>query len=359
MDIQLEANQAGLIGDIVPSSRGASGKKHFVTPKFSSRGLTDLQTRRKARANGGKGPVLPNPDHLYATDVTLKASDSANFAANYKWVNATPDPRFPHVAKVPRHTAKHYQVQIQRRSNNAVVAELNVWVIGADISLKDRKPRGNGDDGESFTIALGYTFNYVIKPTNLVTGDYPDLKGRNSKPVPPKGGLHYDGTALTNGADTKWDCSRIVRLKVINPSGVRLSGGHTPEMNKTYDQYPSIDDGDGRPGGAEAISFEDWLAVGNDDNNLFDEENDPYAEGMLGQLKSWDSPRVGMLHADGKDGDTVEWRLHFQEFVRLEINGKWYVVSDHFPWRVHYLLKRVGGRWQDNGSAPKPDNDGF
>ena len=180
----------------------------------------------------------------------------------------------------------------------------------------------------------------------------PDLSGVNISPVPPLGGLSYYGDALTGGADKKWDSSRKIRQKILNPSGVTLYYG------KSHN-YPNLNDGDGRPGGAGAISYRDWLVTGNDDTHNDDEDNDPYSAPHIGKLYAIDTPTRTLLHSDGSNGNTVEWRLHFAEFARLEINGKWYLISDHVLWRVHYKVKKVGGKWIDNGSNQATDNKGF
>jgi len=66
-----------------------------------------------------------------------------------------------------------------------------------------------------------------------------------------------------------------------------------------------------------------------------------------------------MTHAKGANGDTVEWRLHFIEFTRLELNGTWYRISDDFPWRLHIKMKKVAGKWTNDGSSKAKNNAGF
>ncbi|MBK8538394.1 MAG: hypothetical protein IPL59_26965 [Candidatus Competibacteraceae bacterium] len=118
-------------------------------------------------------------------------------------------------------------------------------------------------------------------------------------------------------------------------------------------------DGDGRPGGAGNISFRDLLVAGNDDAGVLDENNDPYTAPNIGKLLGSDTPSRGILHSSGANGNTVEWRIHFMEFTRLEINRKWYLISDYIPWRVHYKLKKESGKWKDNASNKATNNNGF
>jgi hypothetical protein len=133
-----------------------------------------------------------------------------------------------------------------------------------------------------------------------------------------------------------------------------------PELHTTYPNYPSATDGDGRPGGAGAIGTSLVPLVGNDDAGTGDpEDNDPYTAPDIGRLTGVDTPNRIMTHAKGANGDTVEWRLHFIEFTRLELNGTWYRISDDFPWRLHIKMKKVAGKWTNDGSSKAKNNAGF
>src|SRR5262249_55102048 len=164
------------IGDFVPSTLGlARGAKHFVTPKLVTAGLSDYKQYWEAwvirrHFTGGKSPLPPRPDYLFATDVTLKASIDASF----KWENATPVPGSPHLAKVSRTIPGHFPVRIRRRSTDAVVAEPHVWVVGSEIIPGDPDPRITADlpiglSREGFLVALGFTFTHRIKPATIIT----------------------------------------------------------------------------------------------------------------------------------------------------------------------------------------------
>jgi hypothetical protein len=289
--------------------------------------------------------------------VTLKASDSTDFATKFEWEGATPLPGIAHKATVSRSAPGHVRVKIKDKATGAVMDELHVWIVWADISATDATP-DTGDKGTFFRVKMGYEFLHDIKPPEIITAvDRPDLSGGNASPVPPAGALNHKGDLLTGGADKKWDSSRKIRKKTINPAGVPLPGD--PSFHGNFHNYPSLGDGDGRPGGAGAISFGDLLVVGNDDAGVGDEDNDPYTAPHSGKLWGIDRPSRNIRHADGANGNTVEWRLHFLEFTRLEINGKWYLISNYFPWRVHYKVKKEAGKWKDNGSIKTTDNSGF
>ena len=100
--------------------------------------------------------------------------------------------------------------------------------------------------------------------------------------------------------------------------------------------------------------------AGNDDwSDDYDEINDPYSEDNLGQLGGWDEPQLPIAHSLGAANDEIEERLQFREFTRLEIEGAWYRVSDFYLWRIHLKLKKVAGKWVNNGTTKALDNNGF
>jgi hypothetical protein len=313
---------------------------------------------------------------VYAPDVTLKASVSAGFGTAFSWENATPVPGSPHLAKVSRRNPGFFPVRIKDRAGK-VAAELNVWVVWSTINATDATaaetgPVGDRTDptlGSGFLIRMGYNFVHAIQPASMITtADHPDFTTGTPAAAPVAGGVNYAGESLSGGVNSKWDSSRIIRRKTLNPAGVSLPGNAS--FHGTFPEFPSMLDGDGHSGGADAISFQDWLVVGNDDSGTTDEDNNPYdarvaavligpGSSATGQLTGYDAPSRFLLHSAGSNGDSVEWRMHFQEFTRLDINGKWYLISDHFPWRVHYKVKKTSGKWRDNGSVKAKDNVGF
>lgn len=343
VQIQLDDNQIGETGDIVPSINGAGGKKHFVSPKVDN--LMQIFS------------FWPFNQQSMSPFVVLKASQSANFAANYEWEGATPDPGAPHKARISRLRAGHFPVKIKNKSTGRIEDELNVWIVWSEITATDA-PNETGDKGTYFLVSMGYEFKHTINPSTIITAsERPDLSGANSSPAPPAAGLNHKGDPLTGGVNKKWDSSRKIRKKTLNPAGVPLPGDASFHGN--FHNFPSMTDGDGRPGGAGAVSFTDWLVAGNDDAGVGDEDNDPYTSPHPRILWGIDTPSRYINHTAGANGNTVEWRLHFLEFTRLEINRKWYLISNYFPWRVHYKVKKEGGKWKDNGSNKATDNNGF
>ncbi|MCZ7591947.1 MAG: hypothetical protein M5U15_07225 [Kiritimatiellae bacterium] len=119
--------------------------------------------------------------------------------------------------------------------------------------------------------------------------------------------------------------------------------------------------------------------VGNDDASTGDEDDDPYTASDTKKLKSTDQPTSGAKHTAANLNDTLELRLHFREFARLELDSVWYRMSDFFEWRFHQNLKKVNiseaavgvdlngdgdtldtvPGWRDNGSFLDTSNNGW
>lgn len=88
-----------------------------------------------------------------------------------------------------------------------------------------------------------------------------------------------------------------------------------------------------------------------------------------------DPPSDGADNARGAVNDTVEFRSQFRELTRLEINNKWYRISDYSYSRFHgslikadeaVLHRDVNGNgnqtdqvWTNNGSISDSTNTGW
>jgi hypothetical protein len=287
-----------------------------------------------------------------AGDVTLSiviSPDTPQTRAAISWEGATPKPGDPLSATVPK-TAPLKRV-VKVKQNGLELQDLRLWVvwsttIATDIPIRTKKLTrfGPGTVGDLFRtstglkISGGFRFTHRILPREIITDvDRPDLRGRNT--VAPPGGLHpMFRDPLAGGANRKWDSSRQVRAKVFNPAGI-----------------PVGDIGDPPP---VEISYPGNDVEGNDDRTVGDEMNDPYAANS-GIVTGVDSPALPIADRGGKDGDVFEWRLHFREFVRVELDGKWHRVSDFFPWRIHLKYVKSGGQWRDGGTNKATNNDGF
>ncbi|MCW5747629.1 MAG: LysM peptidoglycan-binding domain-containing protein [Alphaproteobacteria bacterium] len=277
-------------------------------------------------------------------DVTLTATiapDTARMRSKITWDGATAVPGNPLSATVSK--AGFGKTVVTIKLAGLVQQELRVWVIWATITVTDvpiayadlpnvvaGKPGGD--------LEGGFNFFHTIQPPSVITdADRPDLTGANVN-APPGGNHPIFGAPLANGANRKWDSSRQMKLKILNP---------VPIPNADFEQpvYVSVP------------SFPANDVEGNDDRSVGDENNNPYTNG--GKLNGFDSPSTGIAHSAGANGNTVEFRLHFREFARVELAGTWHRISDFFPWRIHLVFKRAGGKWVDGGTNKATDNAGF
>ncbi|MCP5419933.1 MAG: hypothetical protein H6970_07280 [Gammaproteobacteria bacterium] len=306
------------------ASVGNAGIIHFVTPKGSG-----------------------------AVQLTAVISpDTPATRAVITWDGATAVGGNPLASTVPRTAAGKFVVKI--KASGTVIQELRVWVVWSTITA----PTGAVvpvSDAHRGGVEFPWKFTHRITPATIITdADRPALNGpmNAAGPVPGHAKTHIvNGNPLGGGASLKWDCSRQIRLKILDPKGF-LTGVMTQQLS-----FPADD------------------AEGNDDTHNTDEDNNPYdnfhgdiAIPFLGvlvpvdlrdQLTSEDKPFLKMPHAMGADGDTVELRMHFREFTRLQLGTKWNRISDWFLWRVHIKLRRTAGKWANNGSTTAADNAGF
>jgi hypothetical protein len=260
--------------------------------------------------------------------------------------------------RIPSDVSRKMRVRLM--SGGSPLWEGFVWIVFSDITAKPL-PDSIVSDATDLAIGLGFDFFHTITPASIIstTADVPNLTGPKVTPLP--GGTNHAGNSLQGGADRKWDNSRQIRKKFINPANIpvaSINGGAS--FHTTFPNYPSAADGDGHPGGAGAIDADLVSIMGNDDAGTGDpENNDPYTDPNKGKLTGIDRPTRSISHSVGADGNTVEWRLHFLEFTRLEISGKWFRISDDFPWRIHIKMRRAAGKWVNNGSIKALNNDSF
>lgn len=327
-------NQRGVTGDLIASNLGSVGQAHYVSPK------------------------------QVGAFVVLKAvgpESSSDFAASYAWegdgqeVAGSPDKR-----QIARDTPGKYQVRLRHIPTNTILDTMNVWIVWALATATENAfgstaasfPTGDGTSGPGTTLSGGYRYTFTIEPQAITEDpERPDLSGSNLSSPP--GGVRthvINGETLQEGADKKWDCSRQIRVKILNPSlygtdvlsqldGFLWAGQPAPIT--VPEDYPSDS------------------ALGNDDTSTTNdlEINDPYTS--LGQIFANDIAYASMRHSTGSDGDTFERRMQFIEFLRLNLGGSWFRVSDDHPWRIHFRFKRLGGTWSDDATELTRNNDGF
>jgi Calx-beta domain len=330
--IEPAAGQAGTTGDVVPSQMAKGGTKHYVSPKDPA----------------GKGTVV-----LQANIV-----GKVKFADAFKWKGGTPVDGKPDQCTVSRAATGQTVVQIIRTADNAVMDTMNVWIVWADIASTQLKfdatgkvdPKGNAiyinATATGCSVKAGYSFVHTIAPAAIIGAagsDTPDLTGKNDTPPPDVNAgdtdVYQKGVSLAKGADHHWDNSRSCRQKLVNPGKINFALKHPASLYSTYPNWPSF------VGGQDV--------VGNDDAGTDDETNDPYAN--KGVLNGMDGPTRSPLNTEGAAGDTFEIRLNFAEFTRVEINKKWYRISDDYKWNINFKFKNTAGKWGDDGTSTALD----
>jgi hypothetical protein len=120
---------------------------------------------------------------------------------------------------------------------------------------------------------------------------------------------------------TKWDMSR--RLQRMITLGGNIAAATMPGGTLDRD-----------------TSFPSDSLIGNDDAlGSPDSATNPYSNG--GNLQSFDRPTRTLTFVGGNTGATYVNASSFQEFARLEINGKWYLISEVDPWTVNFRFTKI------------------
>jgi outer membrane protein OmpA-like peptidoglycan-associated protein len=240
--------------------------------------------------------------------------------------------------------------------DGTVVRQPVVWVIWSKITVTATRAVTTPAAAGGLDITAGIDHSFTIEPATIITdADRPALHGPRTAAVPGAAQTHViSGATLAGGAGDpvaashKWDASRQIRMKVLNPALFPVAqlpavGGHLwtgqPAASTVPEDFPVND------------------ALGNDDTHDTDENNDPYAN--AGVVTATDDPFIILDNATGADGDTFELRYQFHEFLRVNLDTRWYRASDFSLWRFHARFRRVGGAWTDDNSTFAQNNAGF
>ncbi|MGD8500435.1 MAG: hypothetical protein PVJ86_07290, partial [Phycisphaerales bacterium] len=251
------------------------------------------------------------------------------------------------------------------------------WVVWSSYTSSGGTP-SSVSVGSTFTqvsLSSKRYFYFTISPSTIIDdSDRPELStgAPASPPDVPAGEttVAHCGIGLGGGVNAKWDESRQRRHKLINPDSISFANsfyncgcGCGQQFWENWLEYP------------QDKSFTDSDVTGNDDRGTADEDNDPYDAVDHGKVRGRDQPTPSIRHAEGAVGNTVDLRLHFLEFARLELGGSWYQISAYEPWRLHAKLKKAdeavdnidynsdGDKldkvWIDDGSSTATDNSGW
>ena len=120
-------------------------------------------------------------------------------------------------------------------------------------------------------------------------------------------------------------------------------------------------------GSRQAVAYPTDEVIGNDDGAPDYEDNNPYESPNVGDLTDEDLPEEKFLYSELNVGDTIELRIQFVQFARLELNGTWHRISDFVPWRFHINVVKVkdeqivppGQTTTPNANIIGPGSDGI
>ena len=311
----------------IPSNLGAAGLEHFCCVKDTGDVVLEAQI----------SPDIPG-------DVRGRLAWTATGAA----ISSPAIGADGRTAKLP--TAAPGKFPLELKWDGTRVRQAVVWVIWSRITVTATRNPTTPASAGSLAITAGIDHSFAIDPAAIITdADRPALNGARTAPVPGAALTHVvSGNTLANGATNKWDASRQIRMKILNPHLYTVAqlppvAGHMwagqPVATATPENYPANG------------------ALGNDDTHTGDETNDPYANG--GVCTATDDPLMLLAHSTGSNGDTFETRFQFHEFLRVNLDSQWYRASDFSLWRFHARFRRVSGAWTNNGSTFARDNNGF
>ena len=329
---------------------------------------------RSVLPHGGKHFVSPKKAGDNVTLIAQLPHDlDAQFDKYFEWVK----PKDPDTGadvgtadgskfNVPRDKPGKYTVEVRTKTTGTVatVDKITVWIVwvtgslnavpAKDFSTKsDTTISGTPTISAKLTSKTDWQFVFTIAPSEIVdkTKDIPDLQGANNPTpkVPGAGTISPSpaGSDLAGGVDHKWDMSRRYAFFISNPTAIPR-GKFTADFGKVYDaDVPS----------GFVVPLPDDSLIGNDDfGDTSPENDDPYNPcsdahlvHAVGQMSSYDQPTLYMPDAGGTPNATFEQSLLAQEFARLQIGGRWYLVSDPVLWKVVEKLTFSNGHWQDNG----------
>ena len=343
------SGMAGVVGDMVKSTRPGSMVGHFVTPRRT----TDInQTHVELKAQGISASE-------FSQFLVWEGGEAGSSAEKRKVSRESADPNVP------------IEVKIKMKIGGAVLARLFVWVVWADVkSVTKGTPSFSqypNQAGVKYEIEENgkWRFVFKIQPDALFDQsviERPDLVGKNTNPAPGAAKPHTLNPAVAgDDATRKWDVSRQIQVTIRNPGGVNTQG-LTPAA--WYANQPQPE--------ATPVAFPGLDVEGNDDPKLEDEDGNPYGpctrlslEHEKGEISSSDFPRLSIAAANGVADAFFTKELDFREFARLELwDGKrttgqfWFRISGYQKWH-HHLRTTFNGttsNWENTGSSADQDD---
>lgn len=280
-----------------------------------------------------------------AIRVETKAPDQ--FDNLYEWVQTSGETFSSNKAAVDRGTAARYVLSYKFKITGKVINTMNIWIVWCEINPTLTKGISAPIfDSDELTTRLGVRWDFTanIQPDSIcdLQNDVPLLNNTLADLAPnylnvyagnPPG---LGSVGIIGDATYQWDMTRQWRERALAPTvraidigfidGSQLAAG-IPNPNIILKTSLSMGI-DGYP----ANPLE-----GNDDSRI---DDNPYAKG--GIMRDYDTPTHLIAEsAAGPLGSTVELRAQFREFVRLDLAGKWYILSNYKYYRLHTTFKKV------------------
>ena len=344
----------GTVGDMVPSIKGATGEKHFVSPKKSDE-IPDLYVK-----------------------LTVEGISETLFQKLYVWSGDGEEVAGQPLKRQVKRDATGdgpFVVTIKDKASGKIADKMNVWIVWATGAPALNPAPEFNQSGYVCRYerkeASPISFKFTIAPHKLIEGldDFPDLTGTKTADVPGKDNPHYsDPKKWGDGVTLKWDVTRQANITMNNPASIQpkdFADWYFPPRPRYLSHNPF--------NGILEPWPDDKLA-GNDDSfrHRGDEDDDPYKkptytdlprkplEHEIGEVTSVDSPLLPspmaknlLSHPPSHLARDTEfgWKFEFREFVRLQIGSKWYCVSNKIPWSMEFKAKvkdnvhTVGDSW--------------
>lgn len=258
---------------------------------------------------------------------------------------------------------------VKDKASGTEIDRMNVWIVWCDVQKTKKsgpeifrgltRPPGGVDVGGTY-VRVFWEFAATIYPPEIITeNEKPDFSGSPLIPVPNFDKAHFlDGLGLGQPKN-KWDITRQARVRILSPVlGIGDLADDGPGV--VYDALPNANRIVATSVTQGTDSYPSEELEGNDGSKPAFKSTDPYGQGN-GRLEDSDEVRTaGVVNAAGAVGTCFEARWQFREFVRLEIGGRWYRVSDWALWRFHAKLKKdESGLYVDDGSVSDGTNDGW
>ena len=275
--------------------------------------------------------------------------DDKGFEAEFEWEQAPAgQPQYVISGQkigVPRDQTGHYTISYyskQRADDTGttlvgpyLMDSINVWIVWGSVTAKEQRDISGLTDYLATKTVCETVWNYQasIQPAAMfdITADVPDLLGAPDTTTPHEDEYHANDNKMLGKALHKWNLTRQWRGQYISPTldgtglgikpGTRLFAA-LPCANWTNVPTSLSMGDDGYP--------KDELE-GNDDGR---NQSYPYSSDTKAMMLDSDPPGGPIFASGGKSpptsNDYVMWHDQWQEFVRVDIKGVWYRVSDLF-----------------------------